>query len=62
VKGESQVIVMLNFNEAPQSTSFTDVIPTGIFNSIFDGKGLALYATGNAQIQGYGYQVFVKEK
>jgi hypothetical protein len=34
----------------------------GIFNSIFDGKGLALYATGNAQIQGYGYQVFVREK
>ena len=62
VKGESQVIVMLNFNEAPQSTSFTDVIPSGIFNSIFDGKGLALYATGNAQIKGYGYQVFVKEK
>jgi glycosidase len=60
-KRDSQVIVMLNFNPAPQSTSFTDALPEGIFNSIFDNKALALYATGNVQLPGYGYQIFVKK-
>jgi hypothetical protein len=52
---------MLNFTGAPQSTSFTDEIPSGVFNSIFDGKGMALYTTGNTQLPAYGYQVFVKQ-
>ena len=52
---------MLNFTGAPQSTSFTDEVPTGNFNSIIDGKGMALYVTGNAQLPAYGYQVFVKK-
>jgi hypothetical protein len=60
-KGDSQVVVMLNFTGAPQSTSFTDEIPSGVFNSIFDGKGMALYTTGNTQLPAYGYQVFVKQ-
>ena len=60
-KGESQVVVMLNFTSVPQSTSFTDEIPTGTFNSIFDDKGMALYVSGNAQLPAYGYQVFVKK-
>ena len=60
-KGESQVVVLLNFTSAPQSTSFTDEVPTGNFNSIFDGKGLALYTTGNTQLPSYGYQVFIKK-
>jgi len=60
-KGESQVVVMLNFTSAPQSTSFTDEIPSGNFNSIFDGKGMALYTSGNTQLPAYGYQVFVKK-
>ncbi len=61
IKGESQVVVMLNFTSVPQSTSFTDEIPTGTFNSIFDDKGMALYISGNAQLPAYGFQVFVKK-
>jgi glycosidase len=59
-KGNSQVVVLLNFSSKSQQITLTDEAPDGVFNSIFDNKGLALYTQGNEPLGPYGYQVFIK--
>ncbi|MDZ4750880.1 MAG: alpha-amylase family glycosyl hydrolase [Flavobacteriales bacterium] len=56
-KGESQVLVMLNFSDKPQKIGFIEDIK-GNFSSIFNQQTLSVFTQGDVKLDPYGYQVF----
>ncbi len=60
-KGESEVVVLLNFSDKSTKLDLTAEKPEGNFTSIFNNQNLSLYTSGSLPLAPYGYQVFIRK-
>jgi len=58
-KDKSQIIVLLNFSDHPNTVDFEEAI-SGEYTSIFNGQTLSVFNDSDIKLESYGYQVFVK--
>jgi glycosidase len=59
-KGESHVVVAVNFGDAAASYAYTALGAPGTYRDIFTGKSVELGAAGTIQLPAHGYVVYAR--
>jgi alpha-amylase len=59
-KGESQVVVAVNFGDAAATYAYSGLAAPGAYRDIFTGKSVELGAAGSIALKAHGYAVYVR--